>query len=362
MSDQFRPAFFVVRSICASKKNPKVYEVAIIVAGMTTHGEFYSPEVLAEACPLYEGLPVHAYEWGETLSHLQDEVHAFNPRGLIAHQVGVLREVKMGLSDGIPAMVAELHLDSDEIATALRSRMESATPPELSVDQRIKYTVDPDGSARVMKITAAYSLDLVGAGAAGGKFLRAVASIQRAGLDRSERSQDMDVKDIRTADGLRQAFPELVAAVVQPVEKELGEVRTTLSTRDGEFKTLTEANAALVKERDELKGKVEVAEKRATEADAASKKAAHETAVEKRITASKIPANKITDLFRKQLQAAKDEAAIDALIADRVALIPAEQRATESVADNGRRATGPKFDEVKTGIIDSVFGKPEATA
>ena len=361
LAQRFGRTTFLVLSVGAKKPKGKVWEVASIMAGWTTWGEFYSADVLSEACPLYEGIPVHAYEFGDTLNHLPEEVHSRNPRGLVAHQGGIFRNVKMGEVEGIPAMVGEIHLDTDELAATLTSRMESASPPELSVDQRIMFTIDADGRQMVRKILAANSLDIVTAGAAGGRFIRAIES--HAGPDRQTRSDDMDVKDIRTADGLRQAFPELVAATVQPVEKLLGETRAALSDRDAEVKRLSDANAALMKEVEDLKGKTEASEKRATEADDRAKKAAHAAMVEKRVTQSKIPAAKVTDLFRGQLLAATDEKAVEALITDRESVIGTEQRATESVSDNGRRATSPATsDESKTTIIDSVFGKPEAQA
>ena len=358
-TDKILNGFFSSRATGGSALKGRVWEVAVITSGWTTHGEYYTPEVLAEAVPLYEGIPVHAYELGSTLSHLPDEMHAANPRGLVAHQVGILKNVRMGLSDNIPAMVGEIHLDSDDMAAIVTSRLSSASPPELSVDQRIRYTMDSDGRVKVMQISAAHSLDVVAAGAAGGRFLRAVASL--AGVDRQNMESDMELKDIRSVDGLRQAFPELVAAVVKPTEVELSEARSTLSARDAEVKSLTEKLAATDAIAKAAEAKIAAAEKRATESDTAAKKVAFEAGVDKRVTASKIPADKVTDLFRKQLYAAQDDASVEALILDREALVTSEQRATEStVVDAGRRASNPVEDKTKGDIITSVFGAAEA--
>lgn len=148
----------------------------------------------------------------------------------------------------------------------------------------------------------------------------------------------MEGNEIRTADALRAAYPELVAALVKPLETETARA--------------TESVKALTVERDALKATViakdtEVASLAAENAGykATETARATEAKVDSLIAASKLGdhvANKaiVSETFIGQVRACKDETSMKALIADREALVGAvPARATEGVVGAGGRSS-----------------------
>jgi len=165
----------------------RVYEVAIIQAGPsknTGHSgspRIYSVNALTEAVPLFDGARVYAYELARGfLDHKPEAVD----KSLLRHLVGTLERPRMKVIEGAPTMVADFELIESaawarEMLTDLRTSGKLDVVG-LSIDARGREVpkIGEDGQSidEVVEISAVESVDLVSSPAAGGRFLRLVAS------------------------------------------------------------------------------------------------------------------------------------------------------------------------------------------
>lgn len=133
---------------------------------------------------------------------------------------------------------------------------------------------------------------------------------------------EMEIKDL-TLEGLRKDRPDLVRSI----ETEIAE--------GAEMKALKADNVR-------MKDEAELREKE-------DKKTAHKALVQKKLTDSKLHEDVITETFRGQLNEAKDEKVIDALIDDRKELAEKRKksgpRSTETNMDEALRTQG-EFEKV----------------
>lgn len=165
-----------LRAADESDKTGAVWDVVIIRAGKSDNGPFYSPKVLQESTPLFEGAAIYEYRWGEKKDgeqlqrHVDKKIQRLFPEGLVGNLVGELREVKWDDSEN--ALVGRVYIDDEDLRTRLKNRYlrGSENMPGLSIDA--------DGSKRgdfVESIEFVHSTDIVTYPAAGGKFKRLVA-------------------------------------------------------------------------------------------------------------------------------------------------------------------------------------------
>ena len=57
-----------------------LWHIRVIEAGVSENGLTYSPEVLQEAIPIFNGLPVYSYRWGDRLNHKSKAAKRQTPR------------------------------------------------------------------------------------------------------------------------------------------------------------------------------------------------------------------------------------------------------------------------------------------
>ncbi len=150
--------------------------------------------------------------------------------------------------------------------------------------------------------------------------------------DPSGKEDEMEIKDL-TLEGLRKDRPDLVKSI----ETEIAE--------GAEIKTLKADNVRM-KDEAELREK----EDRTT---------AHAALVGKKLKDSKLPEKAITKTFKTQLVEAKDEKAIDALLADRKEMwdlrVKKGPRSTETNMDESFKSNGT-FEEITDDHIEEAVG------
>jgi len=176
----------------------RVWQVVVIEAGVSANKNLYKPEVLRQAVPLFEGKPVAIYQFarpggGDGFDHASMDVRRLIPEGVAGNVVGVLRNVRMGESDSakqgktVPAIIADLHVTDDWLRNTLMRAAESGSADflELSIEAEGPHTLgyaEGQPVREIRQISRVEELTVVTKGAAGGKFLRLVASMQ-SGLE-----------------------------------------------------------------------------------------------------------------------------------------------------------------------------------
>jgi len=171
-----------------------------------------------------------------------------------------------------------------------------------------------------------------------GRFVAALESLDQPRPETANKEHHMS--EIRTVDGLREAYPELVARMVEtavaPEKGRADKAEGALSTAAEETKRLTASVAAVEKERDEQKERADKAE-----AEVADLKADAEVA---RMVQS-AGLSEVPDWFRAQLKAS-DEPTRKAMLEDRKKLGGAKSTVTgngaQSTIETGRTTEAAK--------------------
>lgn len=155
-----------------------LWEVTVIKAGVSSNGNLYTKDVLAEACTLFEGAPVGLYRFTQNADntwpedHVPEEVRTVCP-GVVLNVAGWLENVRMAGDE----MVANLRVTSEWLRSQLLVR-EAANGPQLELSIEAKGPVErmsmPDGKVirKVLRIAEAVELTVVTKASAGGKFKR----------------------------------------------------------------------------------------------------------------------------------------------------------------------------------------------
>lgn len=160
----------------------KIWEVVLIKAGMSKNGRLYSREVLRDAVErkIFEGLPAFAFVYrtpdGLILDHAPDGVSTSNfPKDV----AGFYKDVRFDESSG--EIVGQFHFVDPVLQTKHKEAFDAGNKNlfGLSIDaigegeQLTKDTVE------IKYFVRASSDDLVSAPAAGGRFIRMVASLAK---------------------------------------------------------------------------------------------------------------------------------------------------------------------------------------
>jgi hypothetical protein len=226
--------------------------------------------VLRSAAEKFEGVAVHAYQFGETLDgkpyfgHMPDAVWEEHPGGMFANRIGHIENVKMGKNQGgAEALVGTIRIATPEAGARLVAAERAGSMPQLSVDTTTRSQDAPDGSTRILEVVEAHSLDVVTAGAAGGYFDRRVAGLlqtpggrQPSGTEEIEPMADAkDQEVIRTVAGLREKYPELLDQAVQEHQetaRTAESIKALEAERDEAVKKAAEAEGRLEEVNTEL--------------------------------------------------------------------------------------------------------------
>lgn len=156
------------------------WDVTICEPGHTKNGWFIPEAAMRDAESLFEGVDVNLYEMGDIASHVPGPL--FEIKSLLTrNKVGWIDQVRFVADEGLKGV---LHfLDSAKwIGKNLISAKESGGRAYgLSYDCPVRATkAEEDGKSvfKILKFLGADSVDIVTRPAAGGKFNRAVASVQ----------------------------------------------------------------------------------------------------------------------------------------------------------------------------------------
>lgn len=152
-----------------------LWDVVIIEAGRSLNGETYTAEVLRKAAPLFEGVPIFAYQLGKVVGHADDEAAAaVEGKGYARNLVGEITDVRW--DERRRALVGRAHIDDPAVREVLKNQWERSgrTMLGLSIDAR-GFKGDDEEVGRLVR---ANSVDIVTYPAAGGRFLRLAAAAQ----------------------------------------------------------------------------------------------------------------------------------------------------------------------------------------
>jgi len=182
-----------VRAFEAMRKEGKVWEVTIIRAGLSLNNNYYPPEVLQEAAPLFEGVKVFD-------SHLNDEEwRARRQRKVKEEYLGWIDQVRF--DEAAQALRGLFHVVDPILREKMKSVWEAGrrdefgfsidagvdAEPRLVENQRVNF---------IKKILAVNSVDVVFDPAAGGR------------MERMVENKAKEVKEM-TKDELLEALKEL---------------------------------------------------------------------------------------------------------------------------------------------------------
>lgn len=174
---RLRPTFVRQAKDQDGEPRGRLWEVTVIKAGRSLNGLDYPAEVLEDAVPLFEGLPVFAYRWGDDINHASDAAKRGEPRGFAGNRIGeVTRAWWDHEEQAIKAMVA---IDDEGARARLLNTLERGGICSGDAEQDAEgFSIDAEGlrsGTKVSRILRGNSLDLVTRPAAGGKFNRLVA-------------------------------------------------------------------------------------------------------------------------------------------------------------------------------------------
>ncbi len=147
--------------------SPRRWQVVALTEGRNRNGAFYSPEVLRQSLPLFEGLPVVAHS--DRLSEMGHDETVYRPsipRGRKARVVGFLRcpHLSVGgsvLSPGLTRVICDLEVTNRGFQPFLEASW-----------KRIAFSIDGEGESvrdfidgrfldRILRLTKLHELTLV---------------------------------------------------------------------------------------------------------------------------------------------------------------------------------------------------------
>ncbi|MCD6166184.1 hypothetical protein J7K19_05715 [bacterium] len=169
------------------------WEVVLIEAGRSKGGSqgqiLYPEEVLKRAVPLFENCKCYAFEFsGQVYDHLPENIKQAVPQGFAKNLVGYFTSPKLKkLPNGKKGIVAKFHVIADWLKSAIKNAGKKL--PEL-----LGFSIDAEGivdrsQGMALSIDRVDSVDLVTYPAAGGRFLRMVASRLAASIGKQEEGQ-----------------------------------------------------------------------------------------------------------------------------------------------------------------------------
>lgn len=252
-----------------------------LLGSVSRNNRVYSEQALEDAARLYPGALVYLNhdDFDPTNRQVQELAGTVrNPRRVGQEIRGDLQLIDFGEGVVSPATLVK----------ALAEQMPNAVGMSHAAEGELK-PVDGDGPDIVESLSAVHSIDIVTNPATTAGFFEQI----RESHDDPQGADDMKITEL-TLEQLRTSRPDLV----EKIETSLAE--------SGKLKELQDENAALKTENDALKAKDALRE--------------HKALVATKLEKAELPEALVTDQFRESLDNAKDEAAVDALIADRKAI------------------------------------------
>ncbi|MBN1495934.1 MAG: hypothetical protein JXA07_04140 [Spirochaetes bacterium] len=156
-----------------------IWEVTIVEPGFTKNGWYHSENVLRDAAALFEGTDVNLYELPDGATHLSGDL--FDAKSLlIKNKAGVLNRVRFVAGEGLKGVITFIDSAKWIGKNLLEGMRKGQAIYGLSYDsivRAVKDTIQGRNVYRAVKFLAVDSLDIVSRPAAGGRFIRAVASI-----------------------------------------------------------------------------------------------------------------------------------------------------------------------------------------
>ena len=258
------------------------------LGAVSKNNRIYSQRALMDAVDLYAGVRI-------MVDHPTDE-ETFDHRGVRPFDVLIGQAMNVRLVGD--AVRGDVQLLEGEPRTPKVLSLARDMPNLAGFSHRARGTVsvDDNGLEHVDSLEEVLALELVTEPATtNGLFESVKKSITPV------EENEMKIEELTLAQ-LQLSRPDLLKSITASVTEGMrsAEVVTTLET------TVTE-----------LKGKLEESEKRADELDAAGKLRDHRAMVATKVKASGLHESVQTEHFTKSLAAAPDEAAVDAIIADR---------------------------------------------
>ena len=271
-----------------------VIQNVALLGAVSLNNRIYTEQALKDAAKLYDGAPVYVDH--PTEAEMRDREGSRSVMDLAGR---VLRPRVVG-----EQVRGDIEVLDREPTKALFLAIAEQMPGIAGMSHRARGTIEvaDDGRETVVSLEQVLAVELVADPATvNGLF----ESIQKATTGET----DMEIKDL-TLTSLKEQRPELVKELTEAVTKAVREdLKGDETTKALEAKvTAAETKAEkLAKENDAL----EVREAART----------RQSMIDEKLRDAELPETAVTDHFKQQLKAAKDEAAVDAVIADRKALV-----------------------------------------
>jgi len=174
-----------------SEKTGKVWRIKVIDSGWSQNGFYYSPKILKEAIPLFEGAKICAYEFDNRFfNHLPGFVANLVKQGFAKNVTGWIDNVRYEKTDGKDGLTADYHITDSKMRETYKNAWEDGKKRDLlgfSIDAQAKVSTGIAEGRKgniVEKIHEVTTVDQVTLPAAGGKFLRMVASMGGKKMDK----------------------------------------------------------------------------------------------------------------------------------------------------------------------------------
>ena len=165
----------------------RIWDVVLIVEGWSLNNRYYPADVLREAIPLFEGTPISVYGYGQGVrDHVPPEIRDEAP-SLVMNVAGWATKVREDVENGKVRLVATFKCANERVRELLYSSQQLGELPfGLSIDamgEGYRGVAEGRTGTIVTKLVHVNETTLVDRPAAGGKFLRLVASL---GKERGE--------------------------------------------------------------------------------------------------------------------------------------------------------------------------------
>lgn len=203
------------RFLASADMTGKEWDIVIIEEGISKNGDIYYPfSTLKEAVPKYEGAAVHAYSFkGGLLTHIPEKIDDFLAmfgKSIVGNTVGYITDVKAGKIPGSQKMglTGRFKITADWLANSMKAAWEDGIKDFLQFSHNVKgkdKAILKDGKSlrEATSIERVDSIDVVSKAAAGGRFLRMVASLNNN--QQFEETPPMNKRFLESLKGLLEA-------------------------------------------------------------------------------------------------------------------------------------------------------------
>ena len=176
--------------------NGRIWDVVLIVEGWSKNGRYYPAEVLRQAIPLFESSPIAVYGYQPgSREHVPSEVHDEAP-GLIMNVAGWASNVREDNENRKLRIVATFKCANDQVRELLQNAHELGEMPfGLSIDALAECregVAEGRSGLIVTRIHHVNETTIVDRPAAGGRFLRLVASLGKPKNGEKEMTKSSD--------------------------------------------------------------------------------------------------------------------------------------------------------------------------